>query len=215
MAELSGDEGLIEAFDKGADIHNATAAKIFKVAPADVTPAMRDKAKMVNFGIPYGISAFGLQQRIDISRSEANELIEGYFDKYPGVRGYIDRTIAFCRENGYVTTMTGRKRFIRDINSRNQGLRSAAERLAMNSPLQGTAADLLKLAMIKVHRALKEGGFKTKMLLTVHDEIVFDLHKSEQESVVPLIVDCMTTALPMRVPIAVETGVGKNWLAAK
>jgi DNA polymerase-1 len=215
MAELSGDEGLMEAYSQGADIHATTAAKIFKVDPQDVTPAMRDKAKMVNFGIPYGISAFGMQQRIDISRSEASELIENYFEKYPGVRAYIDRTIEFAREHGYVATMAGRRRYIRDINSRNQGLRSAAERLAMNSPLQGTAADMLKLAMIKVHRALKDGGFQTKMLLTVHDEIVFDLHKSEQDTAVPLIVECMTTALPMRVPIVVETGIGRNWLEAK
>jgi DNA polymerase-1 len=215
MAELSGDEGLMEAFVQGADIHNSTAAKIYKVNPDQVTPAMRDKAKMVNFGIPYGISAFGLQQRIDISRAEATELIDNYFEKYPGVRAYIDKTIAFCRENGFVETITGRKRFIRDINSRNQGLKSAAERLAMNSPLQGTAADLLKLAMIKVHQALRDGGFQTKMLLTVHDEIVFDLHKSEQESATALIVECMTTALPLHVPIVVETGVGINWLEAK
>lgn len=215
MAELSGDEGLIEAFMQGADIHNATAAKIFKVDPSQVTSAMRDKAKMVNFGIPYGISAFGLQQRIDISRGEASGLIHNYFEKYPGVRAYIDRTIEFARENGYVATATGRRRYVRDINSRNQGLRSAAERLAMNSPLQGTAADLLKLAMIKVHHALKSGGYQTKMLLTVHDEIVFDLHKSEQATVVPLIVECMATALPLKVPILVETGIGKNWFEAK
>lgn len=215
MAELSGDEGLMEAFVQGADIHNSTAAKIYKVNPDQVTPAMRDKAKMVNFGIPYGISAFGLQQRIDISRAEATELIDNYFEKYPGVRAYIDKTIEFCRENGFVETITGRKRFIRDINSRNQGLKSAAERLAMNSPLQGTAADLLKLAMIKVHKALRDGGFKTKMLLTVHDEIVFDLHKSEKDSATALIVECMTTALPLRVPIVVETGIGENWLKAK
>jgi DNA polymerase-1 len=215
MAELSGDEGLMEAFDQGADIHTTTAAKIYKVEPDQVTSAMRDKAKMVNFGIPYGISAFGLQQRIDISRGEANDLIRSYFEKYPGVRAYIDRTIESCREKGYVETLMGRRRYIRDINSRNQGLRSAAERLAMNSPLQGTAADLLKLAMIKVHQALRDGGFRTKMLLTVHDEIVFDLHKSEQETAVPLIVACMTTALPLRVPLRVETGIGPNWFEAK
>ncbi len=215
MAELSGDEGLMEAFSQGADIHRATAAKIFHVAPDAVTPAMRDKAKMVNFGIPYGISAFGLQQRIDISRGEASELINNYFEKYPGVRTYINRTIEACREKGFVETLMGRRRYIRDINSRNQGLRSAAERLAMNSPLQGTAADLLKLAMIKVHRGLRERGFRTKMLLTVHDEIVFDLHKSEQDSAVPLIVDCMTRALPLKVPLRVDTGVGRNWFEAK
>ena len=215
MAELSGDKGLMDAFLQGADIHAATAAKIYKVDPSQVTPAMRDKAKMVYFGIPYGISAFGLQQRIDISRSEASELINNYFDKYPGVREHIDRTIQFARDNGYVATATGRRRYIRDTNSRNQGLRSAAERLAMNSPLQGTAADLLKLAMIKVYHALKDGGFKTKLLLTVHDEMVFDLNRSEQATVVPLIVECMRNALDMKVPIVVETGVGQNWFDAK
>ena len=175
---------------------------------------MRDKAKTVNFGIIYGISAFGLQQRLNIPRGEANDLINNYFEKYPGVRQYIDSAIAFGRKHGYVATRTGRRRYIRDIDSRNQSLRNAAERLAMNSPLQGTAADMLKLAMIKVHRALKQGQFKTKMLLTVHDELVFDLHQSEVDTAIPLVVEAMTTALPMTVPIVVETGVGKNWLEA-
>jgi DNA polymerase-1 len=214
MAELSGDEGMIEAFTQGLDIHTATAAKVFKVPTESVTREMRDKAKTVNFGIIYGISAFGLQQRLNIPRAEANELIDNYFEKYPGVRRYIDRTLESCRQLGYVQTATGRRRYIRDINSRNFTLRSAAERLAMNSPLQGTAADLLKLAMIQVHRALKAGAFKTKMLLTVHDEIVFDMHRSEQQTVIPRIVECMRTALPMRVPIVVETGTGKNLLEA-
>ncbi len=214
MAELSGDAAMIDAFSQGIDIHAVTAAKVFKVEPDQVTRDMRDKAKAVNFGIIYGISAFGLQQRLNIPRAEANDLIQNYFEKYPAVREYIDRTIEACREKGFVQTATGRRRYIRDINSRNFTLRSAAERLAMNSPLQGTAADLLKLAMIKVHRALKEGSYQTKMLLTVHDEIVFDLHRSEEETAVPLIVECMKTALPMRVSIVVETGTGKNWLEA-
>lgn len=141
-------------------------------------------------------------------------LIENYFAKYPGVRAYIDRTIAFAREQGYVQTQTGRRRYLRDINSKSRAVASVAERLAMNSPIQGTAADILKLAMIRVHRVLKSGQFKTKMLLTVHDEIVFDLHKQEQETVVPLIRQAMESALPMRVPLAVETGIGRNWLEA-
>jgi DNA polymerase-1 len=176
---------------------------------------MRDKAKAVNFGIIYGISAFGLQQRLDISREEARSLIDNYFEKYPRVRAYIEQTIASARVDGYVKTCTGRRRYLRDINSRHHGVRSAAERLAMNSPIQGTAADMLKLAMIKVHRALREGGFQTKMLLTVHDEIVFDMHKDEQTAVMPVIEQCMKTALPMRVPIVVEMGVGRNWLEAR
>lgn len=214
MAELSQDPGMLEAFQSGTDIHTVTASKVFKVAADEVTREMRDKAKTVNFGIIYGISAFGLQQRLNIPRQEANDLIKNYFEKYPGVRRYIDSAITFGREHGYVATRTGRRRYIRDIDSRNRSLRSAAERLAMNSPLQGTAADMLKLAMIKVHRALKQGKFKTKMLLTVHDELVFDMHKSESDTVIPLVVEAMATALPMTVPIVVETGVGKNWLEA-
>ncbi len=214
MAELSGDEAMLQAFRSGLDIHAATASKVFKVPLDQVTREMRDKSKAVNFGIIYGISSFGLQQRLDIPRQEAADLIENYFAQYPGVRAYIDRTVQCARDQGYVQTVTGRRRAIRDINSRNHTLRSAAERLAMNSPLQGTAADLLKLAMIQVHRALRQGNFQTKMLLTVHDEIVFDLHRSEQETVIPVIVEAMQTALPMRVPIVVETGVGENWLAA-
>ncbi len=175
---------------------------------------MRDKAKTVNFGIIYGISAFGLQQRLNIPRAEASELINNYFEKYPGVQEYIDRTIEFAKEHGYVATQTGRRRYIRDINSRSRTVVNAAERLAMNSPIQGTAADMLKLAMIKVHRALREGGFETKMVLTVHDEIVFDMLKSEQQKVMPVIEEAMKTTLPMKVPIVVEMGVGKNWLEA-
>jgi DNA polymerase-1 len=211
MAELSGDEGLMEAFVNGRDIHAATAANVYKVELEDVTREMRDKAKMVNFGIIYGISAFGLQQRLNIPRKEANHLIENYFEKYPGVQRYIDKTIAFAKQHGYVKTQSGRRRYLRDINSRSRSIASAAERLAMNSPIQGTAADMLKLAMIKVHRALQEGRFKTKMLLTVHDEIVFDMVKREKEDVMRVIEEAMRTALPMRVPIVVDMGYGENW----
>ena len=170
MAELSQDEAMMQAFESGTDIHRVTASKVFKVEPDAVTREMRDKAKTVNFGIIYGISAFGLQQRLNIPRAEANDLIRNYFDKYPGVRAYIDQTIEFAKEHGYVATQTGRRRYIRDINSRNNSIRSAAERLAMNSPIQGTAADMLKLAMIKVHQLLSNEKSKTRMLLTVHDE---------------------------------------------
>ncbi|MCA9131156.1 MAG: DNA polymerase I, partial [Planctomycetales bacterium] len=214
MAELSGDEAMIAAFQQDQDIHRITAAKVYHVDQADVTRKMRDKAKTVNFGIIYGISAFGLQQRLNIPRAEANDLIHNYFEKYPGVQRYIDQTIAFARENGYVQTRTGRRRYLRDINSKSRTVANAAERLAMNSPIQGTAADILKLAMIRVHRALKEGNYQTKMLLTVHDEIVFDLHRSEQDTVIPLIRECMSNAMKMSVPLKVETGVGNNWLEA-
>jgi DNA polymerase-1 len=198
----------------GTDIHQATASKVYKVGLDEVTREMRDKAKTVNFGIIYGISAFGLQQRLNIPRAEANELINNYFEKYPGVQAYIDETIAFAKEHGYVKTRTGRRRYLRDINSRSRGLANASERLAMNSPIQGTAADMLKLAMIKVHSALKSGNFQTKMLLTVHDELVFDMPKAEKATVVPVIGEAMRTALPMEVPIVVELGTGQNWLEA-
>lgn len=214
MAELSGDSAMQQAFIDNEDIHRVTASKVYKVAPDEVTRAMRDKAKTVNFGIIYGISAFGLQQRLNIPRSEAGELIDNYFEKYPGVRTWIDSTIEFARKHGYVKTQTGRRRYLRNIDSRNNSLRSAAERLAMNSPIQGTAADLLKLAMIRVHTALQSGGFATKMLLTVHDEIVFDMRRDEQDTVIPVIRNCMVSALPMSVPIVVETGTGNNWLEA-
>ena len=214
MAELSKDDSMMQAFIDGDDIHTITASKVYKVAVDDVTREMRDKAKTVNFGIIYGISAFGLQQRLNIPRGEASALINNYFEKYPGVRRYIDRTIAFAKQHGYVATQTGRRRYIRDINSRSKTVASTAERLAMNSPIQGTAADMLKLAMIRVHQALRSGGFKTKMILTVHDEIVFDMLKSEQTAVMPVIEHAMKTALPMEVPIVVEMGVGENWLQA-
>lgn len=214
MAELSGDEGMLDAFKNGEDIHTVTASKVYKVDVDEVTREMRDKAKTVNFGIIYGISAFGLQQRLNIPRHEASELIENYFEKYPGVQAYIDETIAFAKEHGFVATSTGRRRYIRDINSKSRNVVNAAERLAMNSPIQGTAADMLKVAMIRTHNALIEGGFTTKMVLTVHDEIVFDMAIDEQERVMPVIEASMKTTLPMRVPIEVELGVGRNWLEA-
>ena len=214
MAELSGDEGMLQAFQDAEDIHTVTASKVYKVGVDAVTREMRDKAKTVNFGIIYGISAFGLQQRLNIPRHEASELIENYFEKYPGVQAYIDSTIAFAKQHGYVETSTGRRRYIRDINSKSRNVVNAAERLAMNSPIQGTAADMLKIAMIRTHRALLEGGFSTKMVLTVHDEIVFDMAIDEQERVMPVIEASMKNTLPMRVPIEVELGVGRNWLEA-
>lgn len=214
MAELSGDEAMIEAFREGVDIHTSTASKVYHVPVEEVTREMRDKAKTVNFGIIYGISAFGLQQRLNIPRGEASELIENYFAKYPGVQSYIDRTIEFARENGFVVTQTGRRRYLRDINSKSRGVAQAAERLAMNSPIQGTAADILKLAMINVDRELRAGDFQTKMILTVHDEIVFDMLASEKDAVMPVIESAMVNTLPMRVPIVVEMGTGENWLEA-
>lgn len=214
MAELSGDPAMLEAFQKGIDIHAATASKVFGVPVESVSREMRSTAKSVNFGIIYGISAFGLQRNLNISKSDAADLINNYFIEYPQVKTYIDETVQFARKHGYVETMTGRRRYLRDINSRNRTAASAAERLAMNSPIQGTAADVLKLAMIRVDEELKRGGFQTKMLLTVHDEIVFDLHKDEVDQGLPLIRSAMENAWPMKVPLVVDAAYGDNWLAA-
>ena len=213
-AELSSDEGMLQGFQNEEDIHNTTGMKIYGVDEADLTPEMRRKAKTVNFGIIYGISAFGLADRLDVSRVEGASLIDQYFEQYPGVRDYMDRTIEFARENGYVETITGRRRYLPDIHSRNAIARKAAERNAINSPIQGTAADMIKIAMIKIHGAFQERDLETKMLLQVHDELVFDLHRSEADVVPGLVKEAMLTAIPMKVPIVVEVGFGENWLDA-
>jgi DNA polymerase I len=209
---LSHEAGLLEAFRTGADIHTATAARVFGVFAEMVTSEMRRKAKMVNYGIAYGISAFGLSQRLGIPRKEATDIINEYFNQFPGIRRYMDDTIAFAREHGYVQTVTGRRRYLRDIRSANNTVRSAAERNAINAPIQGSAADMIKLAMINIHRELT--GFKTQMLLQVHDELVFDLYEPEEKPVRKLVEEKMKTALPLDVPMVVEIGVGKTWLEA-
>jgi DNA polymerase-1 len=214
MAELSGDAGLREAFIQGEDIHTATAARVFGVEKLDVTREMRSKAKMVNFGIIYGISAFGLAQRLGIPRSEATVIIEQYRANYPGVQDYLDSTIEFAQKHEYVETITGRRRYIRDINARNHMVRSGAERNAINAPIQGTAADMIKIAMISIQELLEERDAKTKLLLQVHDELVFDLYPNEAEDLIPLIEENMKSAIPMEIPILVESGTGKNWLEA-
>ncbi len=217
LAALSGDEGLLAAFRDGLDIHAATAARIYGVPLDGVESEMRRKAKMVNFGIAYGISPFGLAQRLGIPRAEAAEIIDHYFQQFPGIRSYIDQTLAFGREHGYVETLTGRRRHLPDLNSANQTVRSAAERNAINMPVQGAAADLIKLAMSRIHHELVSGGYRTRMLLQVHDELVFDLHKSEEQQVRDLVTAAMVHALPeleKSVPIEVETGVGPDWLSA-
>ena len=205
---------MLRGFEDGEDIHTTTSMKIYNVDAEQVTAEMRRKAKTVNFGIIYGISAFGLADRLDISRAEGASLIEHYFEQYPGVRDYMDRTVEFAREHGYVETITGRRRYIHDIHSRNAPARNAAERNAINSPIQGSAADMIKIAMVNIHRALGERDLKTKMLLQVHDELVFDLHKSEGDTVPPLVKDAMLNAIPLKVPIIVEIGFGENWLDA-
>jgi DNA polymerase-1 len=214
IAALSREAGLLEAFRTGADVHTATAAKVYGVAPDDVTAEMRSKAKMVNYGIAYGISAFGLAQRLGIPRREGAEIIDQYFKQFPGIRNYMDGTMEFARKHGYVETVTGRRRYIRDIRSSNATVRGSAERNAINAPIQGTAADMIKLAMIHIHAELTRRKLKTKMLLQVHDELVFDLVKSEEKEVLALVEEKMKTAIKLDVPIEVEMGVGKTWLEA-
>jgi DNA polymerase I len=214
IAALSREPGLLEAFRTGVDVHSATAAKVYGVFLEMVTPEMRRKAKMVNYGIAYGISAFGLSQRLGIPRKEAVEIIDQYFKQFPGIRKYMDETMTFARERGYVETVTGRRRYIRDIRSSNNTVRSAAERNAINAPIQGSAADMIKLAMINIHHELAGRNLKTRMLLQVHDELVFDLFAQEEKEVLPIVEEKMKTAIALDVPIVVEMGVGETWLEA-
>lgn len=216
MAALSNDPAMIQAIKDDLDIHAATAARVFGTGIDDVTPEMRRSAKMVNFGIIYGISAFGLSQRLGIPRSEAREIIETYFLQYPGIKDYMDNTIETARENGYVTTITGRKCWIRNIDSKNATIRSGAERAAINAPVQGSAADMIKLAMIQVDKLLTGEEARSRMLLQVHDELLFDLLLTEQEFLVPKIITTMENALPLPhdIPCKVDTGTGTNWLEA-
>ncbi len=214
IAALSREPGLLEAFRAGLDVHAATAARVFGVFLELVTPEMRRKAKMVNYGIAYGISAFGLAQRLAIPRREAAEIIDNYFQQFAGIRQYMDQTIRFAREHGYVATVTGRRRYLRDINSSNAAVRAAAERNAINAPIQGTAADMIKIAMVNIYRELEARKLKTRLLLQVHDELLFDLFRPEEAEVRALVEDRMKTAIPLEAPIVVEVGVGENWLEA-
>lgn len=214
MAELSKDPAMIEAFNSGQDIHAATAAKVYTVELNAVTGDMRRNAKMVNFGIIYGISAFGLSERLSIPRKEAAAIIENYFQKYPLVKDYMDLSIENARQKGYVETILGRRRYLRDINSGNATVRGFAERNAINAPIQGSAADMIKIAMINIHKDFISKKMRSKMLLQVHDELVFDVHKDELEIVKPIIEHRMKTALLMAVPIEIGMGTGSNWLDA-
>ncbi|MBR6251865.1 MAG: DNA polymerase I [Bacteroidales bacterium] len=214
MAHLSGDENLIEAFKRGDDIHAATAAKVFGVPFADVTKDMRRKAKTANFGIIYGISAFGLAERLGISRSDAKKLIDDYFVSFPSVHKYMEDSIKHAREKGYVETLFGRRRDLPDINSRNPTVRGTAERFAINAPIQGSAADIMKIAMTNVYKALKTSGMKAKMMLQVHDELVFDCPADEVEQLSTIVKREMENAYELRVPLIAEVGVGENWLDA-
>jgi len=216
VAAMSGDESMCNAFREHKDVHTATAAKVYGVDEEAVTKEMRRKAKSVNFGIIYGQGAFGLAENLGISRSEAKTIIDNYKKEFSGITRYMDDMINYCREHGYVQTVLGRKRWLRDINSSNFTVRGYAERNAINSPIQGTAADMIKLAMVKLHHALKEQGFRSKMILQVHDELVFDALKEEAERIKPLILESMQSAmtLPNGVPVIAEVGEGENWLEA-
>ena len=215
LAALTEDAGLLNAFREGRDIHAATAAKIFEVELDEVTREQRSTAKMVNFGIPYGISAFGLAQRLGtVSRTEAQEIINNYFAQFPGIPGYMSRMQESAKAKGYVETITGRRRYLQDINSRNGTIRAAAERNAINMPIQGTAADMIKIAMVNVQNALVEQGLNTRMLLQVHDELIFDLDPSEEVAVRALVTEGMKKALDLKCPIEIDIGLGDNWLEA-
>jgi len=214
MAHLSQDEGMILAFQNSEDIHTATAAKINKIDISEVTREMRSKAKTANFGIIYGISAFGLSQRLNISRTEAKELIDNYFISYPKVKEYMDKSIAFARDNGFVETLFGRKRYLADINSRNVTVRGFAERNAINAPLQGSAADIIKIAMIRIFARMQELNLKSKMILQVHDELNFDVYKPELTIMHEIIKTEMQQAVQLKVPLTIDLGIGENWLEA-
>ncbi|MEL7249274.1 MAG: DNA polymerase I [Bacteroidota bacterium] len=215
IAEISGDEAMLEAFQTGQDIHRATAARVFDTPYDEVNRDQRGQAKTVNFAIIYGAGSQNLSQQLGISRAEAKELIETYFSRYPGLKNYMEDTVKYARENGHVTTMLGRRRKLRDINSKSSLARSNAERMAINTPIQGTAADMIKIAMLNVQKAIKEQGLQSKMILQVHDELVFDVRKDELERIKPIIEENMKNALPdLKVPIVVEMGTGQNWLEA-
>jgi len=211
LAHYANDRLLVEAFRRGDDIHTLTASQVFQVPPLLVTPEHRRRAKVVNFGIVYGLSPFGLSQNLGIETSEAKKYIDAYFDQYRGVRAFIDRTLEETRRDGRVKTLFGRVRPIPDINSKNYNLRGFAERTAVNTPLQGTAADLIKLAMIRIDRLIRQRGLKSRMTLQVHDELVFEIPENEIEAMRSLVRDEMENVHPLSVPLLVEIGVGKNW----
>jgi DNA polymerase-1 len=214
IAALSGEENMIKAFQNNEDIHRSTAAKVFNVPLEEVTKEQRSNAKTVNFGIIYGVSAFGLSNQTSLSRKESAELIDAYYATYPKLKSYMSNQVDFARENGYVQTVLGRRRYLKDINSANMMVKSGAERNAVNAPIQGSAADIIKIAMINIHKKLTSENWKSKMLLQVHDELVFDVHNSELEKIKPMIKHEMENAFKMDVPLDVEIGVGENWLEA-
>jgi DNA polymerase-1 len=208
---MSADPGLIQTFIEDQDVHTRTASEIFGLPPDEITPEMRRKAKAVNFGIIYGISAFGLAQDIGVSNTEAKRYIESYFARYPKVREFLDKTIQDAKTNGYVNTLFGRRRFIPELTSSVAAVRSFGERTAVNTPIQGTAADLIKIAMIHIQQRLAREGLKSKMILQVHDELVFEVPDNEIEAMKKLVKEEMEGVVTLLVPISVDMGVGKNW----
>ena len=214
IADFSGDEAMINAFNNNQDIHRTTAAKVFGVELDEVTSDMRRRAKEVNFGIIYGISAFGLSQNLNIPRKEAKEIIDSYFEKFSKVKEYMSKSIQEAKEKKYVTTLLGRRRYLRDIDSRNYTLRGFAERNAINTPIQGSAADIIKLAMVKIYEWINQENLKSKMIMQVHDELVFDIEKEELNLFESKVKTIMEGVVEMKVPLSVDIGVGKNWLEA-
>jgi len=214
IAHLSGDKNMVEAFKQNQDIHTATAARVYGIEPKDVSKDMRRNAKMVNFGLIYGISAFGLSQRLDIPRKEAAEIIHNYFEQYPGIKKYMDNQILFAREKGYVETIMGRRRYLKDINSGNGVVRGFAERNAINAPIQGSSADMIKIAMIDIFEIFNKKKLRSKMILQVHDELVFDTYKEEIEEVKKIVGENMKNAIKLNVPVVVDMNTGNNWLEA-
>ena len=211
---MSGDKNMIEAFNKNEDIHTSTAAKVFGIKLDNVTREQRSHAKIVNFGIIYGVSAFGLSNQTNLTRSESKIIIDNYYNTYPFLKDFMNYQINFARENGYVETILGRKRFLKDINSRNGMIRSSAERNAINTPVQGSAADIIKLSMIKINDVFKKNSLKSKLILQVHDELIFDTPINELEIAKKLIKNNMENAYELKVPLTVDLGVGENWLEA-
>ena len=211
MAHLSKDEGLLEAFNQGEDIHAKTASEVFDVSLEEVTPDLRRNAKAINFGLIYGISAFGLVKQLGINRNLAAEYMGMYFEKYPGVKAYMESTKDFARDAGYIETLFGRRLYLRDINASNAIRRQASERVAINAPVQGSAADIMKIAMINAHSALKKSKLKAKLTLQVHDELIVDSPKGETEKVVKLLTKSMQDAVNLDVPLEVDIGIGNNW----
>ena len=214
IASMSGDENMINAFNNNQDIHASTAAKVFNVDLGRVTREQRSHAKIVNFGIIYGVSAFGLSNQTNLSRSESKIIIDNYYNSYPALKEFMSNQINFARENGFVQTILGRKRFLNDINSRNGMIRSSAERNAINTPVQGSAADIIKLSMINIADELKNNSLKSKLILQVHDELVFDVPLEEVDLIKKIIIDKMENAYKLKVPLTVDLGVGNNWLEA-